>query len=103
MPSFRSNARAELRALTFPLGRKTKYRLHALANDALATVSKPERFNENLTEQWRRILGRSQGVIDAMPAATGPRVLFGAMFGQVWITRPFEAAVAMALRLRGAQ
>jgi hypothetical protein len=102
MPSLKSNLRAEIQALTFPLRRKARYRLNALANDALEKVSLPPRFDENLEGQWRRIIERSADVLAEMPPAGSPRILFGSMFGQSWVTRPVEAIMAMALRLRGA-
>ncbi len=102
MPSIRSNLHAEIQAITFPVRRKAKYRLNALANDALHALSRPARFEENSAEQWRRILANSSEIIGNLPEAGAPRILFGSMFGQTWITRPVEATYAMALRLRGA-
>jgi hypothetical protein len=102
MPTVLSNLRAEVRALTFPIRRKTRYRLQALGNDALGLLARPPQFEENFAEQWRRIVKNSEELIRNLPPAKGPKVLFGAMFGQVWNTRPVEASFAMALRLRGA-
>src|SRR5688500_18384612 len=102
MPTLQENLRAELQAITFPLRRKARYRLNALANDALTTLSRPARFEENIAEQWRRILAHSAEVISTLPEPVSPRVLFGSMFGQNWITRPVEAMFAMTLRMRGA-
>jgi hypothetical protein len=102
MPSFSSNLRAEVQALSFPARRRARYRLHALANDALTRLGKPHRFEETFAEQWRRILANSREQLAALPAAGAPRVLFGSMFGAGWVTRPIEATLAMALRLRGA-
>jgi hypothetical protein len=102
MPTLQENLRAELQAITFPLRRKARYRLNALANDALTTLSRPARFEENIAEQWRRILAHSAEVISTLPEPGSTRVLFGSMFGQNWITRPVEAMFAMALRMRGA-
>jgi hypothetical protein len=103
MSSFASNAYAELRAATFPARRRARFRLHALANDALASLGRPARFPENFAEQWRRVLGRSEDVLAALPAADGPRVLFGSMFGNETSTRVIDSITALALRLRGAR
>src|SRR6187399_1659831 len=102
MSSFGSNLRAEVQALTFPARRRTRYRLHALANDALSALGRPARFDETFAEQWRRILANSRDVLADLPPAGAPRVLFGSMFGAGWVTRPIDATLAMALRLRGA-
>jgi hypothetical protein len=92
---------AELRAVTYPLRRRTRFGLHALANDALSKIGKPPRFEETYAEQWSRILDRSQAELAQLPAATGPRVLFGTMFGASFPTRAIDSIIAMALRLRG--
>ncbi len=93
--------RQELRSVTYPLRRRGRHRLGALANDALLTLGKGPRFQETLAEQWRRILARSESVLASMPPAGAPRVLFGAMFGG-GLNRVMDSTLAMALRLRGA-
>jgi hypothetical protein len=98
-----SNLRAELRALTFPVRRRARHRLHAIANDALVRSGRPPRFTETYGEQWQRIFERSREVLAAMPAAGAPRVLFCTMFGASYVTRAIDATLAMALRLRGAE
>lgn len=102
MTTIPENLRVELQALTFPVRRKVRYRLHALANDALSRVGKEPRFDESFAEQWRRILSRSGGVLSALPPAGAPRVLFGSMFGGGFPTRAIDAILAVAMRLRGA-
>jgi hypothetical protein len=102
LPTLVENLRAEIQALTYPVRHKTKYRLHALANDALDRLSRPARFEESFAEQWRRIVERSNAALESAPPAGSPRILFGSMYGQKWVTRPVEATMAMALRLRGA-
>jgi hypothetical protein len=102
MPRLVSNLRSEIQALTFSLRRKAKYRLHTVANDTLERVFQPRRFEENFSEQWQRILERSGPVLEQMPRPGAPKILFGTMFGQDWPSRPVEATIAMALRLRGA-
>lgn len=93
--------RNELRAVTFPQRRRARFGLQALANDALVRVGKPPRFEETYAEQWSRILGRSRDVLATLPAETGPRVLFGTMFGASFPTRAIDSIIAMALRMRG--
>jgi hypothetical protein len=102
MKSFAANAYAELQAATFPVRRRTRYRLHAIANDALTSLGRPATFRENFAEQWRRVLRQSDAVLAALPPADGPRVLFGSMFGNETSTRVIDSITAMALRLRGA-
>jgi hypothetical protein len=97
-----SNVYAELQAVTLPVRRRTRFRLRALANDALASTGRPARFHENYAEQWRRVVARSDEVLAALPPAGAPRVLFGSMFGNETSTRAIDSIVAMALRLRGA-
>lgn len=48
-------------------------------------VTQP-RFDETLAEQWRRILTRSPALLDELPAAGAPRVLFGSMFSASFST-----------------
>jgi len=97
-----SKLRHEIAALTFPVRRKAKYRLHTLANHALATAGSERRLPESLSEQWREILGQSSTALAAMPAAGTPRVLVGSMYGAVFLTRVTDTVIATALRLRGA-
>jgi hypothetical protein len=91
----------ELRAVTFPLRRRARFGLHAIANDALTRVGKKARFEETYDEQWSRILARSGGILESIPNVEGPRVMFGTMFGASFPTRAIDSIIAMALRLRG--
>jgi hypothetical protein len=102
MKSFASNAYAEIQAATFPVRRRTRFRLHAFANDALTSLGRSKRFRESFAEQWRRVLQQSDEVLAGLAPANGPRVLFGSMFGNETSTRVIDSITAMALRLRGA-
>jgi hypothetical protein len=102
MPSFSDKVLEELKAATFPVRRRARHRLQALANDALGAVGREGRFEEGYREQWRRIFARSPETLSAMPPPGAPRILFGSMFGAAHTTRPIDATLAMALRLRGA-
>jgi hypothetical protein len=94
--------RHEIAALTFPARHSVKYRLHTLANDALERTGRERRLPESLSEQWRRILGRSPALLEGPAPAGAPRILFGSVYGAVFITRATDAVLAAAVRLRGA-
>jgi len=100
--SIASKVRHEIAALTFPARRKARYRLHTLANHALASAGSERRLPESLAEQWREILGRSSAALAGMPPAGSPRVLVGSMYGAVFLTRVTDTVIATSLRLRGA-
>ena len=51
MPSFSENLRAELQALTFPVRRRARYRLHAIGNDALDALGRERLLEETIAEQ----------------------------------------------------
>ena len=72
-------------------------------NDVFLAVGSDRRVEEPPRQQWLRVIRRSAHVLDRLPPATGPRVMFASSYGLSAQMTVVESILAVALRLRGAR
>lgn len=93
---------ADAKSVLRPVYRGVDGALRGALNDLHRTLGTGVEVDEPLRQQWRRILRNSRELLDDLPPATGPRILFATGYGLADAMLTIESVIVMALRLRGA-